>query len=123
MEWNGRFVKLQTSQKRTELQENNGIPFLIFGSLTGSTNIQPNNQISNQPTNQTTKYSNNPEPAVALLPEYHHVGGSLGEGDDEAGDPHQDDEGQQEVGTATAAGPGPGRTRTVRDAPTVCEVL
>lgn len=120
MEWEVCEAPDEPEKDRAAGKQRDSLPDLWFSDwFNKHTTKQPNIQ----PTNQTTKYSNNPKPAVALLPEYHHVGGSLGEGDDEAGDPHQDDEGQQEVGTATAAGPGPGRTRTVRDAPTVCEVL
>lgn len=61
--------------------------------------------------------------SMFVLPEDHHVGWRLGEGGDEAGETQQGHEGQQEVGTFAAAGPGLGGTRTAVDAPTVGEVL
>lgn len=47
-----------------------------------------------------------------IIPEYHHVGGGLWEGGDEAGDSQQDHEGEEEVGTAAATGPGGGQAET-----------
>lgn len=55
-------------------------------------------------------------------PEYHHVGGRLGEGGDEAGETDQHHEGEKEVGTSAATGPRRGVPETA-DTPTLCVVL
>lgn len=46
------------------------------------------------------------------VPEYHHVGGGLGEGGDGAGDSQQDHEGEEELGAAAATRPRGGEAAT-----------
>lgn len=56
------------------------------------------------------------------IPEYHHVGGGLGEGDDGAGDSQQDHEGEEELGAAAATRPRGGKAATSH-APALSVVL
>lgn len=61
-------------------------------------------------------------PLLCGVPEYHHVGGGLGEGGDGAGDSQQDHEGEEELRAAAATRPRGGEAATSH-APTLSVVL
>lgn len=58
----------------------------------------------------------------AFIPEYHDVGGGLGEGGDEAGDTDKDHEGEEEVRASAATCPRRGKAETA-DTPALSVVL